>query len=85
MTYMIKYGATDPSGAKYGKYVSAVNMLDPDGSDADGTPALSNIVLPVLAGGSASKSLSSYGDTLQKKYDSFWSSKVFTGNYSYNK
>lgn len=84
MTYMIKYGANDPSGVKYGKYVSAVNMLDPDGSDVDGTPALSDIVLPVLAGGSASKSLSSYGDTLQKKYTNFWKDKVFTGNYSYN-
>ena len=85
MTYQIKYGTTDPSGVKYGKYVSAVNMLDPDGSDSDGTPALTKIVNPVLAGSSASAQLSSYGSALQTKYNSFWSSKVFTGNYSFNK
>lgn len=85
MAYMIKYGTTDPSGIKYTKYVGAENMLDPDGSDVDGVPNLTKIIHPVLSGGSASKAISGYADTLQKKYDSFWGSRVFTGNYSYNK
>ena len=85
MTYMIKYGSKDPAGVKYGKYVCASNILDPDGSDSDGTPNLTKIVAPVLAGGSASKQISSYASALQSKYNSLWGKKVFTGNYDYNK
>ena len=85
MAYLIKYASTDTSGVKYGKYVSAVSILDPDGSDADGMPNLTKIVHPVFKGAAASKQISSYGAALQKKYDSLWGSKVFTGNYDYNK
>lgn len=85
MTYMIKYGSTDSTGVKYSKYVDASTILDPDGSDSDGTPNLTKIISPVLAGGSASKQISSYASALQTKYNSAWGSKVFTGNYSYNK
>ena len=81
MTYQIKYGTKDPAGVTYGKSVSAVTIVDPNGSDSDGTPALTKIVSPVLSGGAASSSISSNGPALQNSYDSWWKNHKFTGSY----
>ncbi len=81
LAYLIQNGLKDTSGAVYSKHISAENILDPDGSDVDGTPSLTRLVLPVFKGSAASTQISSKGSVIQEKYNSMWKNKVFTGNY----